>query len=76
VEVLEHNESPNYGDLIENARSDFHLQFKGRNPSAELIDIREEAGVIDAISGATITSRAYCEAVRIAWEVFSEGGKR
>jgi Na+-translocating ferredoxin:NAD+ oxidoreductase subunit G len=71
VEVLEHHETPNYGDLIENARSDFHLQFMGRDPSAELLDIREDGGVIDAVSGATITSRAYCEAVRLAWEAFS-----
>jgi Na+-translocating ferredoxin:NAD+ oxidoreductase subunit G len=73
VVTLEHNESPNYGDLIENARSDFHLQFTGRNPATEQLEIREDGGVIDAISGATVTSRAYCDAVRAAWQVFSGG---
>jgi Na+-translocating ferredoxin:NAD+ oxidoreductase subunit G len=71
VEVLEHHETPNSGDLIENARSDFHLQFKGKDPSAELLEIKKDGGVIDAVSGATITSRAYCEAVRLAWQAFS-----
>lgn len=71
VEVLEHEESRNYGDLIENARSDFHLQFVGRDPSAETLKIREDGGVIDALSGATVSSRAYCEAVRLAFDVFA-----
>jgi Na+-translocating ferredoxin:NAD+ oxidoreductase subunit G len=73
IVTLEHNETPNYGDLIENARSDFHLQFAGRNPASEQLEIIEDGGVIDAISGATVTSRAYCDAVRVAWQVYSEG---
>ncbi|MFP4366246.1 MAG: RnfABCDGE type electron transport complex subunit G [Bacteroidales bacterium] len=76
VEVLEHKESPGYGDLIENARSDFHIQFTGADLSAKSLKIREEGGVIDAISGATVTSKAYCEAVNIAYEVFKKEGKR
>ncbi len=73
IEVLEHEETPGYGDLIENARSDFYLQFVGRDPSREVLKIREDGGVIDAISGATVTSQAYCEAVQIALEVFQKG---
>ncbi len=72
IEVLEHNETPGYGDLIEPARSDFHRQFIGMDPSAEDLQVREDGGVIDGISGATVTSRAYCEAVRLAYEVFLE----
>ncbi len=73
VEVLEHNESANYGDLIENARSDFYKQFVGRDPSGEVLKIREDGGVIDGISGATVTARAYCEAVQTAYEVYTRG---
>lgn len=72
IEVLEHSETPGYGDMMESARSDFNLQFEGRDPSAEIISLREDGGVIDGISGATNTSRAYCEAVRVAWEVYSQ----
>jgi Na+-translocating ferredoxin:NAD+ oxidoreductase subunit G len=73
IEVLEHDETPGYGDLIENARSDFNLQFVGRDPSREVLKIKKDGGVIDAISGATVTSEAYCEAVQIAWKVLNEG---
>ncbi|MFO7923733.1 MAG: RnfABCDGE type electron transport complex subunit G [Bacteroidales bacterium] len=71
VEVLEHEETPGYGDLIENTRSDFYKQFVGTNPAEHNIRLKEDGGIIDAISGATATSKAYCEAVRIAYEVYS-----
>ena len=71
VEVLEHEETRNFGDLIENARSDFHLQFVGRDPSTEVLKVGEDGGVIDALSGATVSSRAYCEAVRLAFDVYA-----
>ncbi len=70
IEVLEHSESPNYGDLIENARSNFYKQFIGKNPGEDQIRIKEDGGIIDGVSGATTSSRAYCHAVRAAWEVF------
>ena len=76
VEVLEHQETQGYGDLIENSRSDFYKQFIGRNPSEEVLNLREDGGVIDGISGATVTSQAYCEAVRLAYEVFEKEGKK
>ena len=76
VELIDHHETPNYGDLLENKRSDFHLQFEGRDPSIEKLKLSEDGGVIDAVSGATVSSRAYCEAVEIAWKVFSEGESR
>jgi Na+-translocating ferredoxin:NAD+ oxidoreductase subunit G len=70
VEVLEHNESPNYGALLENARSNFYKQFIGKNPAEEDIGIKQDGGMIDVVSGATVSSRAYSQAVRAAWEVF------
>lgn len=73
VEVLEHNETPNYGDLIENARSDFYRQFIDRDPSVEIMKIREDGGAIDGLSGATVTARAYCEAVQTAYDVYTRG---
>ena len=69
VEVLEHQEAKGYGDLMENTRSDFYKQFMGTDPAETVIRIREDGGTIDGISGATETSRAYCEAVRNAYEV-------
>jgi Na+-translocating ferredoxin:NAD+ oxidoreductase subunit G len=76
IEVLEHEETPGYGDLIENARSDFYKQFVGVDPSDNNLSLKQDGGNIDAISGATITSQAYCEAVRVAYEVFKKEGRR
>ncbi len=76
VEVLEHEETPGYGDLIENTRSDFYLQFVNKDPATEIIKIRKDGGVIDALSGATITTQAYCEAVETAWKVLTEGERK
>jgi Na+-translocating ferredoxin:NAD+ oxidoreductase subunit G len=75
IEVLGHQETPGYGDLIENARSDFYRQFIGLDPATADLRIREDGGIIDGISSATVTSRAYCEAVHLAWEVFMESGR-
>jgi Na+-translocating ferredoxin:NAD+ oxidoreductase subunit G len=72
IEVLGHQETPGYGDLIENARSDFYRQFIGLDPATADLRVREDGGIIDGISAATITSRAYCEAVRLAWDVFTD----
>ncbi len=76
VEVIDHNETPGYGDIIENARSDFHVQFKNMNPAREVLKIKKDGGIIEAISGATISSRAYCETVQTAWKVLNEGERR
>ncbi len=76
IDVLRHEETPGYGDLIENARSDFYKQFIGLNPGEDNIRLKEEGGIIDGISGATVTANAYCEAVRSAWEIFRESGNR
>ena len=76
IEVLDHQETPGYGDLIENARSDFHKQFTNRNPSEADLKLSEDGGIIDGISGATATSRAYCEAVEIAYEVFRTAARQ
>ncbi|TVR72611.1 MAG: RnfABCDGE type electron transport complex subunit G [Marinilabiliales bacterium] len=74
IEVLGHEETPGYGDLIENARSDFYKQFIGLNPGEDNVRLKEEGGIIDGISGATVTANAYCEAVRSAWDIFRKAG--
>jgi Na+-translocating ferredoxin:NAD+ oxidoreductase subunit G len=76
IEVLEHYEPGVNSELIENSRSEFHKQFVNRDPSREDLRIKEDGGIIDAIAGATITSRAYCDALQIAYEVFKQGGKK
>lgn len=47
----------------------------GMNPS-EPFKVKKDGGEIDAISGSTITSRAFCEAINNAYAVFQKGGNK
>ncbi|MDR1181458.1 MAG: RnfABCDGE type electron transport complex subunit G [Bacteroidales bacterium] len=76
IEVLEHAETPGLGDKMEVAKSDFHKQFLGKNPADYNLSVKKDGGDVDAITAATISSRAYCDAVQTAYDVFiSKGGK-
>lgn len=55
-EILSHNETPGLGDLA--TGSEFRDQFTGHGHGDLEITKTHEVGKIDAISGATITSRA------------------
>ena len=45
----------------------------GMNPSTEL-KVKKDGGQVDAISGSTITSRAFCELINNAYKTFQKGG--
>ncbi len=70
IVVVEHNETPGLGDKIENEKSDFSAQFKGKNPKDFQLSVKKDGGDIDAITASTISSRAYCDAVKRAYEAF------
>jgi electron transport complex protein RnfG len=55
------------GDAIDTAKSDWMLQFDAKAltaPPPELWAIEQDEGEFDAISGATVTSRAVVAAVK------------
>jgi Na+-translocating ferredoxin:NAD+ oxidoreductase subunit G len=60
-EILSHNETPGLGDRATEAS--FRDRFKGRSRGNLAITTTGEAGKIDALSGATITSRAVAAAL-------------
>lgn len=67
VRAVRHRETQGLGDAIETAKSDWMLQFDDKAltaPPAALWAIRQDDGEFDAISGATVTSRAVVRAVR------------
>lgn len=67
VRAVRHRETQGLGDAIETAKSDWMLQFDDKAlgaPATELWAIRQDDGELDAISGATVTSRAVVAAVR------------
>jgi Na+-translocating ferredoxin:NAD+ oxidoreductase subunit G len=71
-ELLSHNETPGLGDRA--AESSFRDRFKGRRHGQFQITTTGESGKIDAISGATITSRAVAEAIDAALGEAPAGG--
>jgi electron transport complex protein RnfG len=67
VQVLEHNETPGLGDLIEPSRSNWLRQFEHaslENPPRERWTIRRDGGAFDQLTGASITPRAVVRAVK------------
>jgi electron transport complex protein RnfG len=70
VSVTTHNETPGLGALVE-TDEDFKNQFKGVAIGTET-KLEKENGDIMAMSGATITSRAVCTAVRKAGDVYQK----
>lgn len=67
VQVLEHNETPGIGDLIEPSRSDWLKQFEGASleePPRGRWAIRRDGGAFDQFTGASITPRAVVRAVK------------
>jgi len=67
VRVLEHSETPGFGDGIEYDRSDWARQFEGRSlgdPVRSRWAIRTDGGAFDQLTGASVTPRAVVKAVR------------
>jgi electron transport complex protein RnfG len=74
ISVLDHAETPGLGDKIEKSKSDWSKQFKGKNPENFNLQVKKDGGDVDAITAATISSRAYCDAVQRAYQAFRKGG--
>ena len=70
VETLSHNETPGLGDKIDRSKSDFSVQFEGKNPRTFRLAVRKDGGDVDAITASTISSRAYADALTRAYHVF------
>lgn len=77
IEVLEHKETPGLGTKM--ALPAFKDQFKGLKLSelpGEQLKVKKDGGSVDAITAATISSRAFCDAVNRAYETNKKGGKQ
>lgn len=67
IEIVSHKETPGLGSKIED--EPFKAQFKGIDLS---VSVKKDGDKIDAITGATISSRAICQAVNNGIELFKE----
>ncbi|MBR4437928.1 MAG: RnfABCDGE type electron transport complex subunit G [Bacteroidales bacterium] len=71
--VISHSETPGLGAKITDGQSHFITQWNGKNlvDGSVKIAVTKDGGDIDAITASTITSRAYCDAMEIAANVFN-----
>ncbi len=67
VSVLQHAETPGLGAKIVEAGTPFVTQYEGKNPSTFNMKVKKDGGEVDAITASTITSRAYSEAIGLAY---------
>jgi len=72
--VLEHAETPGLGTKMDLPK--FKDQFMGKNPAEFNIKVKNDGGEIDAITAATISSRAFSDAVRRAYDAYMKGGQK
>ncbi len=76
IVVLEHKETPGLGDKMQKSKSDFSVQFNGKNPENFQISVTKDGGDVQAITASTISSRAFCDAVKRAYDTYMKGGKK
>ncbi len=71
--VLEHKETPGLGDKMSITKSAFPEQFKGKDPQSFRLEVKQDGGDVNAITAATISSRAFCDAVQKAVDIVNKG---
>lgn len=72
--ILKSAETPGLG-----AKADEWFQKGGKGDvigtdPATPIAVKKDGGTVDAISGSTITSRAFCEIINNAYQIYQKGG--
>lgn len=72
ITVLEHKETPGLGTKM--TEPSFKDQFKEKNPGEFILKVKKDGGSVDAITAATISSRAFCDAVERAYNTLRKGG--
>jgi electron transport complex protein RnfG len=74
ITVLDQKETPGLGTKM--TESEFKDQFNDKNPSEFKLKVKKDGGHVDAITAATISSRAFCDAVQRAYNTLQKGGMK
>lgn len=74
--ILEHKETPGLGDKMDIKKSNWSDQFKGKDLNSFVLKVKKDRGDVDAITAATISSRAFCDATQRAFDEFKKQGER
>lgn len=67
--VIDHKETPGLGSKINEPR--FKDQFDGFNPAKHKFKVKQDGGEIDAVTAATISSRAVIDAIQRAVDAYN-----
>ena len=70
IVVLEQKETPGLGTKMTGEK--FMSQFRGINPATFKLKVKKDGGEVDALAGATISTRAFAEAALEAYGAFLE----
>ena len=73
IAVLEHKETPGLGTKMNDI--EFKEQFLGKLPGEFDLNVKKDNGDVDALTGATITTRAFNQAVQLAFDMYQKGGR-
>lgn len=68
IQILDQKETPGLGTKMKG--DNFLKQFRGKNPSSYKLKVKKDGGDIDALTGATISSRAFAASVQLAYDEF------
>lgn len=71
--VLDMKETPGLGSKLTSEK--FKSQFIGKDPADFKLKVKKDGGDVDALTGATISSRAFSGAIQLAYDAFTKGGK-
>lgn len=74
ISVLDQKETPGLGSKVND--DSFKNQFFGKNPAQFALKVKKDGGDVDAITAATISSRAYADAVARAHQVLLQLQKK
>jgi len=74
IAVLKQRETPGLGTKMKEPK--FRNQFTGKDPTTFKLKVKKDGGAVDAITAATISSRAFCDAVSKAYRALIKGGKK
>jgi len=71
IAVVNQKETPGLGTKM--ADDSYIKQYRGLNPGETDISVKQDGGEIDAITAATISSRAFSEAVQKGYNTYLKG---
>lgn len=77
-QVLEHKETPGLGTKMDVwfKTDKGHQSVLGKHPDKNNLTVSKDGGEVDAITAATISSRAFLKAVRVAYDTYTENSAK